>query len=485
MIKISSAAVHRIMVSIIILMLACSVDTFAKNNCDANASLANPGILLNSGIGGTGITQSNIGAISLHGGGTGGTGNPEGGMEKAGNVTTDSGIGGTGIIGVITGFASICVNGVEIHYDAETAVSMDGRPSTIHDLATGQVVVARTLGKTHGLTATHIGVVHAVVGPISYFNPEIREMRILGQTIKTDSLRNHDDFLSLKVGDWAQVSGHRLADGAIVASRIALIPSLAEVGINGHVTQVDATGFEVNGTRIDYDARLLSTDISNGMEVRVAGHWDGAHLTVLHIQTEPTRQSIGNVERMVIDGYIHALNDNELNVNNQIVTFDSNTQTAGGIARSDLRLNQRIQVSGRLDIDQRVVVAERIELKHESTAHQLQEQERNDKSKIEGRGKDKRNLSEIKLIKEEGEEGNNQSHHNGHADDSKGSLTKEGDGNKDSLKNEMDPNENKNSSSDSGSRFAQVLMVIMIILVLVIGLVMILKIPFTNQNRIK
>jgi hypothetical protein len=468
MIKNSSAAVYRIMASIIILMLVCSVDTFAKNNCDANASLVNPGTLLYSGIGGTGITQSNVGGISLHGGGTGGTGNPEGGMRGTGNVTTDSGIGGTGIIGVITGFASICVNGVEIHYDADTVVSMDDRPSTIHDLATGQVVVARAFGTAHGLTATHIAIAHAVVGPISYFNPEIREMRILGQTIKTDSLRNHDDFSHLKVGDWAQVSGHRLADGAIAASRIALIPPLAEVGINGHVTQVDATGFEINGTRIDYDARLLPTDISRGMEVRVSGHWDGAHLAVLHIQTEPTRQNIGNVEHMVIDGYIHALNDNGLNVNNQIVTFDPNTQTAGGIARSDLRLNQRIQVSGRLDMDQHVVIAERIELKHESV-HPLQAQERNGKSQTEARGKDKSNESEIKPI----------------TDDSKERLTKEGDNNKDSLKNGMDPNENKNSSPDSGSRFAQILTVIMIILVLVIGLVMIFKIPFTNQSRMK
>ena len=476
MIKISSTAVYRInryILSIIVLVLTCSVDTLAKSNCDTNASYINPAILLYSGIGGTGITQSDIGGISLHGGGTGGTGNTEGGIGETGNVTTDSGIGGTGIIGVITGFASICVNGVEIHYDANTPVSIDGRPSTMHDLAIGQIVVARALGTDRELTASNIAITHAVVGPISYFNPEIREMRILGQTIQADQLiRDHDNFSNLKVGDWVQVSGHRLVGGAIVASRIELIPPLAEAGISGHVTQVDATGFEVNGTRIDYDAKLLPTGISHGMEVRVVGHWDGAHLTVQHIQTEPTRQSIGNVEHVVIEGYIHALNDNELNVNNQIVTFDPNAQTPAGIARSDLRLNQRIQVSGRLGMDQRVVIAERIELlKHEPTIHQLQEQERNDKSQIDGRGKDKKNEPEIKPTKGNGDD---QSHHNGHNGD-----------NKDSLKKEIDPNEGKNPSSDSGSRLAQVLTVIMVILALVMGLVMILKIPLTNQSRVK
>lgn len=483
MTKNSSTTVYHIsrsILSIIALMLACSVDVLAKGNCDANASLTNPAVLVYSGIGGTGITQSDIGGINLHGGGTGGTGNMEGGIGETGNVTIDSGVGGTGIIGVITGFASICVNGVEVHYDANTPVSIDGRPSTMHDLAIGQIVVARALGTGYELTASNIAITHAVVGPISYFNPEIREMRILGQTIRADQLRDHDNFSNLKVGDWVQVSGHRLAGGAIVASRIELIPPLAEAGISGHVTQVDATGFEVNGARIDYDAKLLPVGISHGMEVRVVGHWDGAHLTVQHIQTEPTRQSIGNVEHVVIEGYIHALNDNELNVNNQIVTFDPNAQTTVGIARSDLRLDQRIQVSGRLGTDQRVIIAERIELKHEPI-HQLQE--RSDKSQIDGRSNDKKNEPEIKPAKGNGD---NQSHHNGHNDDNTDSLTKESDSNRGSLEKEIDHNENKNPSSDSGSRLAQVLAVIMIILVLVMGLVMILKIPLTNnQSRIK
>jgi hypothetical protein len=30
---------------------------------------------------------------------------------------------------VITGFASICVNGVEVHYDANTPVSINGQPA--------------------------------------------------------------------------------------------------------------------------------------------------------------------------------------------------------------------------------------------------------------------------------------------------------------------------------------------------------------------
>ena len=138
--KISLTAIYRSsthILSIIALTLLYSVSALAKNNCDTNASLINPAILTHSGIGGTGtaMAQSGIGGTGLLDGGTGGTGNPEGGIGGTGNVANDGGIGGTGIIGIITGFASICVNGVEIHYDINTPVSVDGQLSIARDLA--------------------------------------------------------------------------------------------------------------------------------------------------------------------------------------------------------------------------------------------------------------------------------------------------------------------------------------------------------------
>ncbi len=65
-------------------------------------------------------------------------------------------VGGTGIIGTITGFASICVNGVEVHYDNNTLVTVDGRLSFVRELAVGQVVVTRALGIGQEVAAKHI-----------------------------------------------------------------------------------------------------------------------------------------------------------------------------------------------------------------------------------------------------------------------------------------------------------------------------------------
>src|SRR5262245_45113002 len=56
------------------------------------------------------------------------------------------GVGGTGapatlgVVGTITEFASVCVNGLEIHYDTATPVTVNGRPAAAGQLALGQVV---------------------------------------------------------------------------------------------------------------------------------------------------------------------------------------------------------------------------------------------------------------------------------------------------------------------------------------------------------
>ena len=467
--KISLIATYRnslYISSIFVLAFLYSVSAFAKGNCDTNASLINPANLAHSGIGGTGTTthsgiggtglyaggvggtgnpesgiggtginaneggiggtgttQSGIGGTGLQDGGTGGTGNPESGIGSTGNVANDSGIGGTGIVGVITGFASICVNGVEIHYDNNTHVAMDGRPSTVRDLAVGQVIAARAFGTGQELAAHNITVIHAAVGPISSLNPETGEMRILGQTVQVDQSRYYGDFSNLKTGDWVQVSGHRLSNGAIVASRIETTPLHEEARLNGYVTQIDAQSFEINGTRVNYDAKLYAVRISQGMEVQVTGQWDGTNLMAQHIQTEPTRQSIGNVEHVVIEGYVHALSDKELNLNNRIVTLDPNIQVAGD-ARGDLRLDQRIQLSGRLDTNQRIN-AERIELTKESP---IQIQDRIDRSHVNGGNKDKSNSSDNESdAQSTSGNGNNQNHDSGHSNDRNGSLKKESD----------------------------------------------------------
>ena len=368
-------------ISIAITILLGIPNGFAKNNCETNLTQVNPA----AGIGGTGskVTESGVGGTGIYaGGGIGGTGHPEKGIGGTGSkLAEEGGIGGTGIIGTITGFASICVNGVEVHYDNNTPVTVDGRLTSVRELAVGQVVVTRALGFGQEVTAKHIAVVHAAVGPISHINHQTGEMHVLGQVVRASESR---DLSHLKVGDWTQISGHRLANGAIMASRIETNPTSLEARINGQVTHVDAKGYEIHGARIEHDFKSNPANIFKGMEISVAGHWNGANLQAQHVQVEPTRQAIGQVDHLVIEGYVHALRGKEINLSSQSIVLDSKVQIAGD-NKEDLRLNQRVLVSGRISPDQRII-ADRVESKPESPT---QIQERIDRNQIDSDNRNK------------------------------------------------------------------------------------------------
>ena len=367
--RLSICLVH--LLSIAGLLLFCSVIAQAKNSCNSNDSLINLATHAVSGIGGTGIStqDSGIGGTGINNGGMGGTGSEEESIGTLKNTINDSGIGGTGIIGTITGFSSMCVNHVEIQYDSDTPISVNGRLSAITDLTVGQVIAVQAEESDGAYIARNIAVNNAIVGPISDLKPEAHQMRILGQTIKIGQLPDSGSLSNLKTDQWVQVSGHRFADGTIVASHIESIPPSGEVTINGYVNHVDSSGFEINGTRIDYDVKSLSAELTQGSEVRIEGNWDGAYLKAQYIEIEPTRNSLGNVDHLIIEGYVHALSDEELNLNNWIVTLTPHVLFETGYTSGDLRLNQRIQVSGRVEKNQRIV-AERVKIiKYESLSH--------------------------------------------------------------------------------------------------------------------
>ena len=133
------------------------------------------------GMGGTGRSPGEGGGIGGTGapaarapgdGGIGGTGAPIGRTDGG-----DGGIGGTGsplaqgdtvgIVGIVTGFASVCVNGLEVHYEADTPVSENGRTAHVGNLAVGQFVSIDARASAGGLRASDIAIVHLIEGPLS------------------------------------------------------------------------------------------------------------------------------------------------------------------------------------------------------------------------------------------------------------------------------------------------------------------------------
>jgi Domain of unknown function (DUF5666) len=328
----------------------------ATNFCEAKASLVNPvakSASVGSGIGGTGAPLANN-----ERGGIGGTGIVAGAKPIFG----DGGIGGTGIVGIITGFASICVNGIEVNYDNSTPVWDNGKPSALSQLVVGQVVSVATTGDADQMTARGIGVIQAVVGPITAVNAATGELRVMGQRIQASA----DSLTGLNVGNWLRVSGHTLATGEVVATLLQAMPAPANglAQVRSIARDLSGKSVKAGDTSVDLSKLATPVNLANGQEIWASGVWNGQSLLANDIVVNPTLQGLGRVEKVVLEGYIHSSNKLSLSLGTQALTLSDRIQIVGG-SRSDLVVNRRVQISGRLGADQRITV-ERVELSRSS-----------------------------------------------------------------------------------------------------------------------
>lgn len=192
------------------------------------------------GMGGTG-------AKFAEGKGMGGTGIHNGkGMGGTGAKFAERGIGGTGITGDIgvygrvTGFGSICVNGMEIEYTAKTPVENNGRSASIQALRVGQVVAVRAFQKNGEFRARKITVDKAVSGRVASINAKRGEMIIAKQKVIADG-KGREVMKLLKAGDYVSVSGMKRADGVIIAGLIERMKP-AKGGSISHVNTIFKSG---------------------------------------------------------------------------------------------------------------------------------------------------------------------------------------------------------------------------------------------------
>ncbi len=179
---------------LLLLALACctqpapTVQTAAPKVCRLGPDGARPADIADRGIGGTGAPATQV---------------------------TDRGIGGTGIIGVITGFGSVCVAGEEVALPPAVPLSIDDGPATPDDLRAGQVVAMAASGPPSALLAQQVVVRHAVIGPVQAVGPGT--MTVAGQVVGTAGALG--PAVKAQPGQWVAVSG--LSDGSVItATRI-------------------------------------------------------------------------------------------------------------------------------------------------------------------------------------------------------------------------------------------------------------------------
>jgi hypothetical protein len=147
-------------------------------------------------------------------------------MQLTENEEEDFGIGGTGIIagnqqgtgiiGMVTGYGSIFVNGIEVETGNKASISIDGINVKEHNFEIGEVVEVLTLDTKAHTQAQHINIRHEIIGPVSHYDSDQATAVILGQTIHLPEAIN----TAVESGDRLAVSGFTDPSGLIHATHI-------------------------------------------------------------------------------------------------------------------------------------------------------------------------------------------------------------------------------------------------------------------------
>jgi hypothetical protein len=297
-----------------LLVLALTPALYAANPCTTGGALSQRD---GNGQGGTGWYPGDP-----DGTGQGGTGLTAGNQSDG----DGSGSGGTGLTveveGVITGFASICVNGLELHYSQATPVTLLGKTASSNDLALGQVVRALAKGRGDQLAVQRVQVRHLLIATIQGIKPggqnlSLGELRAQGRAISLSP----DVVLpsGLAPGVKVAVSGFVGAYGHSVATRLDVVPGNTPDSLTGEVKRNAQGELSIDGVTLE--GRLPK--LEPGDTVRAEGHYAQGRMHITRIERE---ERIMSVDRVVIQGSIRHADKSGLSIGNQRFLIDADTR---------------------------------------------------------------------------------------------------------------------------------------------------------------
>lgn len=278
--------------------------------------------------------------IMRDGTGQGGTGAYPGGMDGTGQGGTGltsgkkfdgdgSGTGGTGlrveVEGTITGFASICVNGLELHYSPATPVLLHGRAATPDALAIGQVVRALAQGTGDQLTLQHVQVRHLLIAPVQGLSSG--GLRAQGRAISLSPQAVLP--VGLAPGVKVAVSGFIGANGHSIATRLDIVPVSTPDSLTGEV-QRNAQG-ELTVDGVTLEGRLPR--LEPGDVVRAEGHYAQGRMQITRIEREVHERG-QPVDRVVIQGPVRHADKSGLSIGSQRFLIDSQTRIKQTLPRA-------------------------------------------------------------------------------------------------------------------------------------------------------
>jgi hypothetical protein len=206
-----------------------------------------------------------------------------GGSGEGSDSTASSPVmsGSTITTGVITGFGSVFVDGVEFETD-DSSFSLDDGDDGVENedgLAVGMVVTVTGTVHADGKTgsARHIEFddeLEGIVNANSVGAEGTGTMTIMGQTVivKTitifeSDVAGIDSIDKVAAGNVVEVSGYSSGDGSVYATRIEVKLAMhagEEIEVKGIVSNLEASRFDIGGLTVDFSSALFDDSLPNG-----------------------------------------------------------------------------------------------------------------------------------------------------------------------------------------------------------------------------
>jgi hypothetical protein len=295
-----------------------------------------------------------------------GCGGGGGGSDGGGGSAAPTGVAA---FGVVQGFGSIFVNGIE-YETSGAAFSKDDSSDGIDQshLRVGMMVTLHGSINDDGVTgiATSVDYRDNLEGPISSIDLATNSFVALGYTVIVDAGTIFDDALTfdqLAVGDFVEVSGAPEAEGNIRATFIdttdVTCATLQEIEVKGTISNLNAGAqtFSIESLTVDYSIADLS-DLTSGpvdglfVEVKSNECPVGSTLVATRVETEDEFGQFGEGEEgghVEIQGIVTSItSQTEFELSGQPIRITDQTQFVG-LASNQIVLNLQLEVEGTLE----------------------------------------------------------------------------------------------------------------------------------------
>lgn len=207
------------------------------------------------------------------------------------------GIGGTGIIGTLTDFGSLIINGLRVIVPEGLPVTSALGPQTYADLAIGQTLTIEARRRAGDLTAARVHVMHPVVGPVQSMSDDRRTLVVAGVTV----------FFAGGVSPETNLSGIVAVSGAwrqtkVIASRVDPVASSTQSSVAGTVRRAGPSGLHTIGSL----PVALPSDAApeHGSFATAYGRYIGGTFAADKVEQGRFIGSAGPLEALSVEGYL-------------------------------------------------------------------------------------------------------------------------------------------------------------------------------------